>query len=242
MDELELVPSTSTTPNSKSPWIQSEPATKKKDFSSSFLESKAAEIQFKKECFQSEMDLKQSEMDLKAQELVLKREELSMRKKESQTPLINTLITPGKTAAEIKEFLAPLMGEGKVPNSIEIDELYTAVVNFNQKNCETKTVDINDLLKDSRIMFRSMDESSSPPGGKKLSDFFSSLQISIKNYREKILFVNSPKLFINFEIFFKIHKIENQANFFEEKRFDLKIHANENKHNKEIVGEISRLH
>jgi hypothetical protein len=108
MDELELVPSTSTTPNSKSPWIQSEPATKKKDFSSSFLESKAAEIQFKKECFQSEMDLKQSEIDLKAQELDLKREELSMRKKESQTPLINTLITQGKTAAEIKEFLAIL--------------------------------------------------------------------------------------------------------------------------------------
>jgi hypothetical protein len=31
-----------------------------------------------------------------------------MRKKESQTALINTLITQGKTAAEIKEFLAIL--------------------------------------------------------------------------------------------------------------------------------------
>ena len=70
---------------------------------------------------------------------------------------------------QIKEFLAPLMDEGKVPNCIEIDELYTAVVNFNQIHCESKTVDINDLLKDSRIMYRSMNESSSHPGGKKLS-------------------------------------------------------------------------
>ena len=65
---------------------------------------------------------------------------------------------------ELREFLLPIMGQDKVPKCIEIDELYTAVVNYNQKNCETKTVNINDLLKNSRIMYRSTEPSEERTG------------------------------------------------------------------------------
>ena len=115
LGESEPVPSNSSTPVSKVPWKQQESVSKKKDFTSSFLESKEAEIKFKMECFNTEMELKAKEIEMKEKysqlELDLKREELLMRKKDAQTDIIKTLITQGKSAAEIKEFMTILSSE-----------------------------------------------------------------------------------------------------------------------------------
>jgi hypothetical protein len=100
-------------PSSKTPLNSSSTSSKKRDFSTTFLDAKENEIQFKKECFQLELAFKQKEFDikqkeiergleLKLQELELKRQELSNDKSKD---IIKALISQGKTADEVKEFL-----------------------------------------------------------------------------------------------------------------------------------------
>ena len=57
--------------------------------------------------------------------------------------------------------MKPVIGDTD-KTCIEIDELYTAVVNYNQRHCDMvssgEPIDINHLLKESRIVYRSNEE------------------------------------------------------------------------------------
>ena len=74
---------------------------------------------------------------------------------------------------EMREFLES--SKTTIPNCIEIDELYTAVVSHNQT--KSNFVNINDLLKNSKIMYRRTEGT----GGEK----FSELEIMRRNAEER---------------------------------------------------------
>jgi hypothetical protein len=73
-------------------------ASKKRDFSAAYLDSKGTEMEFKKSCFETEMEFKKEEL----------RAQLQLGDKQLKKDTIISLIQSGKTAAEIKTFIETL--------------------------------------------------------------------------------------------------------------------------------------
>ena len=89
-------------PHARTPSSTSAPqSSKKRDFNAAYLESKATEIDFKRMCFEKELELKKEELEVKKQEL-------KISDKLIRKDIVNSLVNNGKTAEEIKAFLQAL--------------------------------------------------------------------------------------------------------------------------------------
>ena len=92
------------TPFPRTPFQSTIPSlqpSKKRDFNTAYLDCKSSEMEFKRVCFEKELELKREELDMR-------REELKINDKLVRKDIVNSLIQNGKTAEEIKAFLHAL--------------------------------------------------------------------------------------------------------------------------------------